>query len=231
MEQAEIVFNYNGLETNIQSDFNIKFKDIYKSFKFKTKAEQKNLVFMYNGFVIQNEELTCYELANDEDKRRKKMNILVNEIEEEEEIIQNSQDECIIKSKAIICPQCKENIKLKFENYIISLFDWKNKHKIDDILLDKFESTQTIDISIIICNNCKKYNKANVYNNEFYRCNICSINLCPICYSNHDKIIKLLIIMIKIIFVKSTINLIHNIAKIAKKIYAFIVKKIILIIT
>ena len=229
MEQAEIVFNYNGLETNIQSDFNIKFKDIYKSFKFKAKAEQKNLVFMYNGFVIQNEELTCYELANDEDKRRKKMNILVNEFEEGK--IKKPQNECILKSKNIICPKCKENIKLKIENYIISFFDCKNKHKIDNILLDKFESTQTIDISRIICNNCKKYNKANVYNNEFYRCNICSINLCPICYSNHDKIIKLLIIMIKIIFVKSTINLIHNIAKIAKKIYAFIVKKIILIIT
>ena len=84
------------------------------------------------------------------------MNILVNEIEEEEKI-QNSQDEYIIKSKTIICPQCKENIKMKFENYIISLFDCKNKYKIDNILLDKFESTQTIDISKIICNNCKKY--------------------------------------------------------------------------
>ena len=44
------------------------------------------------------------------------------------------------------------------------------------------------------------------------------------------KIIKLLITMTKIIFVKNTIKLIHNIAKIAKKIYAFIVNKIIVII-
>ena len=32
---------------------------------------------MYNGIIIQNEELTFNEIANSEDKKRNKMNILV----------------------------------------------------------------------------------------------------------------------------------------------------------
>ena len=43
MEQTQIVFNYNGLETTIQSNINAKFKDIYKNFKFKTKPFQHQI--------------------------------------------------------------------------------------------------------------------------------------------------------------------------------------------
>ena len=186
MEKIQIIFNYNGLETTIQSDYETKFNEIYKSFKSKTNTEQKILFFMYNGILIQNEESTFKEIANDEDKKRKKMNILVNEIEKEGEI-QNSPIECVIKSKNIICPKCKKDIKIKFDNYIISLFECKNKDRIDNIFLDKFDSTQNIDKSKIICHKCNKYNKANVHNNIFYRCNTCKFNLCPICYSNHYK--------------------------------------------
>ena len=35
---------------------------------------------MYNGNLIQNTELTFNEIANDEDKVRKKMNVLVSEL-------------------------------------------------------------------------------------------------------------------------------------------------------
>ena len=44
-----------------------------------------------------------------------------------------------------------------------------------------------INISKIICQNCENYNKGSVHNNIFYRCNNCKKDLCPICYSNHDK--------------------------------------------
>jgi len=33
----------------------------------------------------------------------------------------------------------------------------------------------------------KKFSKANVHNKSFYICNTCKLNLCPICYSNHNK--------------------------------------------
>ena len=70
---------------------------------------------------------------------------------------------------------------------MICLYDCKNNHKIDKIFLSEFESTQTIDLSKIICQNCKKFSKANVHNKSFYICNTCKLNLCPICYSNHNK--------------------------------------------
>ena len=46
---------------------------------------------------------------------------------------------------------------------------------------------EKIDISKIKCDNCKIKNKSNTYNNEFYRCNICKMNICPLCKSNHNN--------------------------------------------
>ena len=106
------------------------------------------------------------------------MNILVNEDDNPIKI------ENIIKSKEIIYPKCNENILIKIDNYKINLFNCKNNHNIDNILLNEYENN--IDISKIICDNCKINNKSNTYNNEFYRCNICKINLCPLCKSKHN---------------------------------------------
>jgi len=61
----------------------------------------------------------------------------------------------------------------------------QNNHEINNLLLNEYENN--IDISKIICDNCKIKNKSNTYNNEFYRCNICKINLCPLCKSNHNN--------------------------------------------
>ena len=184
MEQNQIELSYDGVNTIIQCRADEKLKDIFQNFKFKVKAENKILIYMYNGITIQNEELTFNEIANSEDKKRNKMNILV--VEGEGRPVPSPQD-YIIKSNNIICPQCKEDIKLNIEDFVINLFECKNKHDIDNIFLDEFNLTQNIDISKIICQNCGKYNKANVHNNIFYKCNNCKKDLCPICYSNHDK--------------------------------------------
>jgi len=107
------------------------------------------------------------------------MNILV--YENNEAIIKENQ----IESKEIICPKCNENILIKLNEYKINLFNCKNNHEINNILLNKYEDN--IDISKIICNNCTIKNKSITYNNEFYRCNICKINLCPLCKYKHNK--------------------------------------------
>ena len=154
MSEAVIEFIYGGLPTIIQCGKDIKLKDIYKNFKFKAKAEGKQLIYLYNGKVIQNEELTFNEIANPEDKTRNKMNVLV--VEGEGPI---QSQECIIKSKNIICPECKEDIKIKIQDYEINLFECKNKHNIKHISIDEFNSTQYIDTSKIICRNCETYIK------------------------------------------------------------------------
>ena len=183
MFQNQIEFSYNGVNIIMQCKANEKLKDIFKNFKYKIKAEKEVLIYMYNEIIISNEELTFEEISNSEDKKRKKMNILVIK----EEVSEVHQYDNIIKSKDIICPDCNEDIKLNIEDYIINLFGCKNNHNINNIFLDKFESTQNKNISKIICQKCKKYNKGNVHNNKFYICNSCKMNICPICFSNHDK--------------------------------------------
>ena len=161
-------------------------KEIYKRFIYLAKAEGKSLIFIYNGSNILDDELSFKQLANYDDRKRKKMNVLVNEIEESKDS-QNPNTQYIIKSNEIICPVCFEDIKLKFEDYNIILYECKNYHDIDS-LFDEFNSYQNIDLSKIICQICKINNKANVHDNLFYKCNTCKLNLCPLCFSNHDKI-------------------------------------------
>ena len=48
------------------------------------------------------------------------------------------------------------------------------------ILFNEFEKTQMIDLMDIKCDLCKENNKANAYNNEFYKCYECNINICPL---------------------------------------------------
>ena len=162
-----------------------KMKDIFKTFKLKVNAQDKILLFLYNRIYIRNEEeKTVNEISNKEDKTRSKINILVNETKDQP--IPQLQD-CIIKPNNIICPECYEDTKFTIEDYVINLSGCKNNHDIDNIFLDKFDSTQNINISKIICQDCKKFNKGNVFNNEFFRCNKCKKNLCLKCFIKHDK--------------------------------------------
>ena len=129
MSQIEITFTYEGINTTIECTKDQKFKDIIAKFKHKANAEGKLLYYMYNGTIFQKYELTFDEIANAEDKRRNKMNVLVNDLIQDEP--NPAPIECIIKSKDIICPDCKENIKLKFDEYNIVLSGCRNKHDKD----------------------------------------------------------------------------------------------------
>ena len=177
---AEVIFNYKGNNTKIQCELSSKIKNIIE--KFLSKIEQKEDIYyyIYNGTHI-NKELTFEEHANEYDKNRKIMNIIVYNINEDN----NKKNEVI--SKNIICPLCKESTMIDFKDFKINLFGCKNSHNIEDILINQFEETQKIDISKIQCDICKINNKNTT-------------------------------IMIKIIYVKSIMKLLINIAKCVKKI-------------
>jgi len=176
----KVIFTYKRIETIIQSNFNDKIEDVYKKYGNKIGIDISKVFFIYNGNKI-NDNIILNNIINEEDKRRNIMNILVNE--NDNPIIKDN----IVKSKEIICPKCNENILIKIDEYKINFFNCKNNHNIDNILLNEFENMQNVDISKIICNNCKIKNKSNTYNNEIYRCNICKINLCPLCKSSHNN--------------------------------------------
>ena len=142
MSEAEVEFDYESEKIIIQCGKNTKLKDIYKNFKFKANAEGKQLFYLYKGTILENDELTFEDIANQLDKDRNKMNVLVTEGERQLE-----SHDCIIKSGKIICPECQEDIKFFIDDYTINLFECKNNHDIDNIFLDKFEETQNINIS------------------------------------------------------------------------------------
>ena len=178
---AQVEFSYNGINTIVQCNLDEKMKDICKKFKDKAQIGNKNIFYTYDGKIGIHEELTFEEIANREDKGRSKMNIIV--FENEFEI--NTND--IIKSKNIICPDCKENIKMDIKDYKINLYKCKNGHKFENILLNEFEETQNIDLSNIICDICKTNNKSKTFNNIFYKCLTCNKNVCPLCKSSHEE--------------------------------------------
>ena len=178
---AEAIFNLEGINTTIQCDENEKMGEIIKTFLIKINDSQNNnLVYLYNGQII-NKELTFKEQANELDKNRKKMDILVTKIEAEEN---NTKD---VISKDIICPTCKENSLIDIKDYKININGCKNNHQNENILLNVFEETQKIRLNDIKCNICEVNNKSNTYNNELYICITCNKNICPLCKSKHDK--------------------------------------------
>ena len=180
---SQVDFNYKGIITSIQCNKNEKMKDICKKFLTKIGKEINNLFFIYSSQIL-NDELTFEQCSNSEDKKRNKMSILVYSINETSYY---DLFPSIIKSKEIICPECGEICKIKIKDYKVTLFECKNNHKINNIFLNKFDYTQNIDQSKIVCNICKKNNKSNTYNNLFYRCGLCKINICPLCKTNHNQ--------------------------------------------
>ena len=171
---CEVEFNHNGNIIIIQGNKTEKMKEIIKRFLSKINLDRNTINFIYAGNTNINDELTFEETANQTDKIRNKMNILVNDI------ILNKEKEIIKKSKNVICPICHECIKMDIKSYKIFLYECKGGHKIDNILFNEFVDTQKINISKIKCDKCGK-NKGEIFSNIFYKCNECKINLCAIC--------------------------------------------------
>ena len=73
---AEVIFNYEGINTTIQCNINDKMNDIINNFLNKIKEKGDNFFYLYNGNEI-NKQLTFKEQANDLDKNRKKRILLL----------------------------------------------------------------------------------------------------------------------------------------------------------
>ena len=176
---SQVEFQYNGGNTTIQCNESDKMSDIIKKFASKAQINIDLLYFSYDGKEgrLFNQELSFKQTINLNDRAKNKMVILVKKIDEGP-----NSNNSIIKSKDIICPRCFENSTLKINNYRIALYDLKNEHKIDNITLNEFEASQKIDMSKIICGDCK-----NSYEKEFFKCLECNIYLCNKCKEAHNE--------------------------------------------
>ena len=173
-------FIYRNDEIEIQCKANEKMGEILKRFASKVgEADNiESLVFLLSGNIVK-EDLTVKEIIGKNIFNLKKILVYSNAPIQKPDVIK--------KSNNIICPECKEDIRLKINNFKIYLYDCKNGHQINDIFLNEFEKTQNINLSKIICDSCKENNKGESYNNEFYFCVTCKFNLCALCNNKHDK--------------------------------------------
>ena len=126
---AEVIINYVGNEIKVQCNRNDKMKVIIDQFfsKSEIKYKTKNFFFTYNGKLI-DKELTFEEQANFDDKIRNRMNVIANKIDDVNKINK-------IISNDIICPECKDTIFIKFNNYKINLVGCKQNHTKNNIYI------------------------------------------------------------------------------------------------
>lgn len=151
--------------------------EICKRFITKAQIDINTIYFLFEGNVV-NEEITFEKYLSG--KETNKMNILVFSKEPIPEPIK-------IESKYIICPKGLENTRIKIDDYKISFYKCKNDHQLKNILINEFKETQSIDESKIICDICKINNKSSIFKNQFYFCNTCKQNICPLCKISHNK--------------------------------------------
>jgi len=180
---AKVEFIYEGKKNEIQCKEDDKIGDIINKYLNKIGKKKEDIYFLYSGQKL-DENLTFNETLNNLDKDKKTMIVqAIDSIINEEE---NSS--CLKKSEYVICPECFEKAYLSMDDkFMISISDCKNGHKKENIHFEKFEKTQFIDETKILCGNCKTENKSNTFKNSFYICCKCHINLCPLCKNTHEK--------------------------------------------
>ena len=176
MENVELSFLFNGDKINIQCEKNENILNILKKYAKMIEKDINNIFFLFHGDMI-NEEFKLDSIIEEE----KTIQILVYEFEDNENNKMNLK-----QSQNIICPICKDICLIKFNDYKITFYNCNNKHSFSNILLTEFHHFQEIDESKIICHNCKT-SKMDTHNNEFFKCNNCNFNLCPLCKSSHSK--------------------------------------------
>jgi len=167
-----ITFHYKNTETLIQCKEDEKIGEICKRYATKININIEDLMFICDG-----EQLNLNENIKGINKIILVYNKNVTDIKDGDKMV---------LSKDIICPECGEICLMKINNNNIRFYECKNNHE-KNILLNEYEKSQKINESKIICNICKKNNKSNTFDNTFYICIKCNINICPLCKSSHDK--------------------------------------------
>ena len=119
---SEIKILYNGYQTIIQYQSNEKLKDIFKRFKTKINEENKELVYLYNGEKIKDENIIISELTSE-----KIFTILSYDSN-------NIPSNNLINSDYIICPKCKGSAILDEKDYKLIIYGCENEHITNNIL-------------------------------------------------------------------------------------------------
>ena len=173
---SEIIFIYKGNEIPIQCNQGEKMKNIMEKLCIKLNVTKNEIYGLYNGKLL-DEELLENQIPKNENNKKIILIYKFSDSEINDKIIQISNE--------VICPICKEKCFMKIHDYKITLYNCKNNHMKNNILINEFNETQKINISKIICNICQGRNKGNT--KKFYKCIDCKLNICPLCKLNHNN--------------------------------------------
>ena len=155
-------------------------EDICNKFIRMINAKKNEILFLYKGRKI-NQHIKINEFINKEDLKNNKLNIFCFKIKYLSKDVYNKN-----KLKEIICPECGEICKIKFDDYKIKLYGCENNHELKNIEFEKFFETQNIGKSRIKCGNCNN-NEIIMKYNEYYNCLECNKYLCKLCKEIHDQ--------------------------------------------
>jgi hypothetical protein len=175
---STVNFAFNGQIISVQCTKDEKMKEICQSFGSKTGVDINKYIYLNGGKLI-NFDSKLEELGQINGSPI----LVIDKLSKSD----NNDAKSLVQSKDVICPKCQESCRLFIKNYKIKLANCKNGHRTNNILLDQYYNTQFINESNIKCGNNCPNSKSEAFNGKFYICNYCKINLCPLCYSKHDK--------------------------------------------
>ena len=176
---SKIIFQHDGTQTQIQCNPQDKVSAVLDKFCVKVQKDKSDRLFLYCGNIV-DEQKTVEQLPK---TFNEPIIIVVTDTKDS-----NQPASTKVKSKEVICPKCSEAATVSIDDeYKISIINCKNGHETKNLNISEFNSTQMFDMSKVACDKCKDRNMSNVFNNQFYRCLDCKMNLCPICKSQaHD---------------------------------------------
>ena len=116
---AHVEFIYDGHNTTIQCNENDKFEKIIQNFCTKLKKSKNQLLFLYDGQIISNHNLTFIELGNQIDKERKIISIIATDISGDNDSLSQKENielkEKLNKANKTINEQKSEIQDLKYK--------------------------------------------------------------------------------------------------------------------
>ena len=176
----EILFLFKGKEISVVCRKEELMKNICERFASEVGIINNDCIYFVYLEGKLNKKLTLYEQVESLHKDNNKINILVYEKTDTSLKNMNNRNNKLKTSK---CPKCGQNCRIKIKDYKITLYDCKNSHKSEDILLEEYKNIRNSSQSNIECKNCGQEPK----NNEAYKCLTCGQTLCNLCHWLHDK--------------------------------------------
>jgi len=152
-----VMFSYEEIDKAIKCGGGEKMSSIFERFAKEINSEVNDYNFYYKKEKIEvNSNKTVLELNN----------------------YNTSDKSIIIKVKPVLkiikCPECDCNdCIMKINDYKLSLYGCKNDHN-EDIIFSKYDKSQIVDFSNIMCDNPSCTNNQQICWGTFYKCLTCT---------------------------------------------------------